>query len=118
MTATPRPRGKAYVYFGCAATSSFTLGAFGQTTTGWELLTSHPAPPEAAGAAGVNRNLSGSMTIGPDYPGCAACRANSFVKCGTCSKLSCWNGDRMSTCGFCGISAETGGTIEEIGVVD
>lgn len=38
-----------------------------------------------------------------DYPGCPYCKATTFVICGTCGKLNCYNGSRLFSCGWCGV---------------
>lgn len=51
--------------------------------------------------------------------GCPYCGNLSYVKCGTCNKLSCWNPEvKRFTCAICDASGEVNGTIDSLDGVD
>lgn len=47
--------------------------------------------------------IIGTIEPTEDYPGCPYCAATTFVICGTCGKLNCYNGSRVFSCGWCGV---------------
>lgn len=52
---------------------------------------------------GDNEEVSGRIVIASSYPGCPNCGAASFVRCGFCQKVSCWDTDSKSfKCPHCG----------------
>src|SRR5688500_2221930 len=43
--------------------------------------------------------INGTIQVDPGFPVCARCAADSFAKCGTCGRLSCWmSGDPQWFC--------------------
>lgn len=44
----------------------------------------------------------GNLCATEEYPGCPYCGSKGFVQCGTCKKLTCWNGEESMTCHWCG----------------
>jgi len=81
------------------------------------------APPQAAAqrpqpAAAVPHTaqalrLWGQFPINPKYR-CGRCGATSYVKCGGCGALNCWDGETHVTCGSCGVDADVNGSFESI----
>lgn len=61
--------------------------------------------------------ITGYISLAPDYPGCPYCGAKSFFKCGTCEHVVCWDGDsRKVTCSWCGSTGVLGGSLESLSV--
>ena len=51
--------------------------------------------------------IIGSLNADPEYPGCPHCGADTFVRCGTCSKISCLKFGTLSAhCYWCGTQME------------
>lgn len=51
--------------------------------------------------------ISGRIVFDLDYPGCPHCGGMSFVRCGACGHLSCWDGEDMTfVCHHCGYTGE------------
>lgn len=51
--------------------------------------------------------IVGNIYADPNYPGCPYCKSNSFIVCGGCGKLNCFNDETKSfTCGWCGMTGE------------
>ncbi|MBD5525388.1 MAG: hypothetical protein HDR04_13405 [Lachnospiraceae bacterium] len=48
---------------------------------------------------------------------CAGCGAKNFVKCSSCNQMSCWFGDRLFECAFCGHKGEVSGIIKSVGML-
>lgn len=46
--------------------------------------------------------ISGSFAMTDEYPGCPYCGGNRFIVCGVCKKISCYNGEDISVCRWCG----------------
>jgi len=49
--------------------------------------------------------ISGKFIASEDYNGCPYCHSREFIKCG-CGKISCWNGETMIKCVWCGVNGE------------
>ncbi len=59
--------------------------------------------PRYAKSEGYDRNrVNGNLYCTEEYPGCPYCGSLSFVQCGNCQKISCWNGETELTCPWCG----------------
>lgn len=46
--------------------------------------------------------VQGNLNATEEYPGCPHCGTSGFVQCGTCKKISCWNGETSLVCPWCG----------------
>lgn len=46
--------------------------------------------------------IVGNIIQGKDYPGCPYCNGTVFFVCDVCGKLSCYHGEHMFTCPWCG----------------
>ena len=46
--------------------------------------------------------VQGNLYETEEYPGCPYCGTKSFVQCGKCLKISCWNGETSLKCPWCG----------------
>lgn len=58
------------------------------------------------------RDISGGRT-GPQYK-CPWCGNESFCRCGVCKKITCYSGEGLFTCAFCGNSGIPSGQITDI----
>lgn len=47
-------------------------------------------------------DIKGSLYCTDEYPGCPYCGSVGFVQCDECGKLSCWNGESVIICPWCG----------------
>lgn len=48
-----------------------------------------------------------NFTSDSGYPGCPYCSSNGFIQCGKCKKISCWKGENISECAWCGNKGQT-----------
>lgn len=46
--------------------------------------------------------VKGNLYCTDEYPGCPYCGTKSFVQCNKCGKLTCWNGETILDCQWCG----------------
>jgi hypothetical protein len=60
--------------------------------------------------------IRGNLYADDEYNGCPYCKAVTFVQCGRCGKLSCWNSEEKMTCGWCGLTGNTKRLVDEINV--
>lgn len=51
-------------------------------------------------------NVKGNMFTTEEFPGCPYCGSKGFVQCNKCHKLSCWDGETLMTCTWCGTKME------------
>lgn len=62
-----------------------------------------------------SQHLTGGVALGETFPGCPHCGGGSFVRCGHCEAVGCW--DKQTDpypCPHCGRSAPIGGRIESL----
>ena len=43
----------------------------------------------------------GNLNATDEYPGCPYCGSMTFVQCGNCGNLTCWNGETSLYCNWC-----------------
>lgn len=56
-------------------------------------------------------HISGSITVGANFPGCPHCHNHSFFK-ENCGKVGCWDAiNNFITCPWCGAQGELRGRI-------
>ena len=60
--------------------------------------------------------IRGNLYADDEYNGCPYCKAVTFVQCGRCGKLSCWNNEERITCGWCGLTGNITKTTDAIDV--
>lgn len=53
-----------------------------------------------------NEMVSGRIVVDDEYPGCPYCETKGWFSCGKCGKLTCYNGETVVTCGWCGNKGE------------
>lgn len=59
--------------------------------------------------------INGSFDLADEFPGCPFCGNMSFFSCGTCGKLTCWDGvTKTVKCAHCGKVSDIEGTIATI----
>ena len=82
----------------------------------WSATWAFALNERAASREGYDRSeISGTIELGPSYPGCPHCAKSAIVRCGTCGKVSCWNGEtRVVTCPWCKNRAELAGAITKL----
>jgi hypothetical protein len=49
--------------------------------------------------------INGKFNADKEYNGCPYCHSSEFIKCG-CGKISCWNGEKIVKCSWCGAKGE------------
>lgn len=47
-----------------------------------------------------------------EYYTCPCCQNRNIVSCGTCGRISCWDGGKGFTCAHCGSTGEVTGIIQ------
>jgi primosomal protein N' len=63
--------------------------------------------------------IHGSFSKYQTFPGCPHCHALNFFQCGSCKKVTCWNGEsRNVVCAWCGNEGKLEGAIESLGAGD
>jgi hypothetical protein len=84
--------------------------------TRWSATWAFPLKENAARREGYDRSeISGTIQLDPAYPGCPHCGDATIVRCGSCGKVSCWNGEaRVVTCARCKSRAELAGAITSL----
>lgn len=66
-------------------------------------------------SSGTSQADISNMRTGPQYK-CPYCGNKAFVRCGACSKLTCYDSNGRFVCMHCGNSGEVKGTIEKIDI--
>ncbi|MEE0913158.1 MAG: TerY-C metal binding domain-containing protein [Ruminococcus sp.] len=46
--------------------------------------------------------IKGNLFVTEEYPGCPFCQSMSFVICNKCERITCWNGENVLNCSWCG----------------
>lgn len=70
---------------------------------------------KAAEREGYERSeITGSFSFGAAFPGCPSCEAKSLVKC-SCGRVSCWGGERVVNCPWCGNTGQIKGGVASLG---
>lgn len=67
-----------------------------------------------ADGSGSEVDISNART-GPQYK-CPWCGNESFVKCGSCKKITCYSGQGTFKCAHCGHTGEVSGYIKDINI--
>jgi hypothetical protein len=106
----------AYLKFGCAARNQGAMAKMTLRDGTWLITSTSPAAVRAD--VPVNRVLEGTFGIDREYPGCGSCGVSSYVKCGVCSELSCWDGEPTYRCFHCGNSGPVIGPIDSASAID
>ena len=69
----------------------------------WWRTWSFPVDEKRAKNEGYDQqNIQGNLFATEEFPGCPYCGTKSFVQCNKCRKLSCWNGEKVLKCEWCG----------------
>jgi hypothetical protein len=104
----------------CGRTKAALVARFVRQESVWALESAEVVPAKTAGAARDNApRVGGGFAIGDTYVGCPECHAGTFVQCGDCKGLTCWDGGRDYVCGHCGVAgAVSEGPIADVAVHD
>ena len=62
----------------------------------------------------VSNKIQGSFNFTDKYPGCPYCGNSGIFSCGTCGKITCWDGSQTVTCSHCGTVSNIEGTISQL----
>ncbi|MEU4194520.1 hypothetical protein AB0E69_21665 [Kribbella sp. NPDC026611] len=105
-----------FVNFTCSSTRHPGVARFEWKAEQWQLVGASRQRPDSSPVAAERQSQSGGFVRGPAYTGCPSCGADSFVQCGRCQSLGCWDNSWPDfTCPTCGNRGEVSdGTIESI----
>lgn len=68
----------------------------------WYKTWAFPIKDSQASSEGYDNSvIRGQLFTAEEYPGCPYCGARSSVRCGTCKRLTCWQGEEAMTCQWC-----------------
>lgn len=78
------------------------------TSSGWNFTWAFPISESAGKTEKFDRNeVSGTINIAVEYPGCPYCGVPGFYHCNRCGKVVCWDPNvTLTTCPWCGSQAE------------
>ncbi len=72
----------------------------------WIRTWAFPIKEGTASEEGFDKvKITGSFHAADDYPGCPYCEGQGFIVCGVCKKISCYHGEEISVCHWCGNSS-------------
>lgn len=83
----------------------------------WVVNWRFPIDRQAPSYSAASTEVKGSFSVDGDLDkACARCESTGFVKCGSCSELTCFEGGEgdMFTCAWCGEGGPVGGFIESL----
>lgn len=99
--------------------SSQTMTAYFELSGHCWYLTSVTAAPAGQMRAHTTTPMAGQFGISEKYSGCLGCHADSYVRCGRCNELGCWNtSSPQFRCGWCGNAGTVSGSIESLNPAD
>jgi hypothetical protein len=92
------------VSFTCSSTRHPGVGRFVWIDDVWVFTgASRQRPGSTIPDTDTVQTRHGRFGRSPDYPGCPSCGSDSYVRCGRCSELGCWDetwpGFLCPTCG-------------------
>jgi hypothetical protein len=74
----------------------------------WIRTWAFPVRQEMAEREGFDKvEIHGSFLATEEYPGCPYCKGSGFFVCSGCGKISCYHGESITCCKWCGRSAGT-----------
>ena len=112
-----RSASNAWVRFFCDKDQRGRMATFTKVGQEWQLSSVSADVPRQSQAGRLP--VAGRFGISAEYKGCPNCGSNSYVRCGTCGELGCWDSSsRNYTCGNCGIRGEVRGSIESVNALD
>lgn len=69
----------------------------------WVRTWAFPIKEETAEKEGFDKiNFTGSFYTDEEYPGCPYCGTKKCFVCGSCGKISCYDGSDKVVCSWCG----------------
>ena len=112
-----RPASSAWVRFFCSQDRRARTAVFTRAGSEWQLSSVGADSPRASQPGSLP--VAGRFGISPGYSGCPRCGNNSYVRCGNCGELSCWNSSSPRfSCGNCANRGEVSGSIESLNATD
>jgi len=109
---------QAWVPMKCGQSAMVMIAHFELAGGCWSLTSVAPAP-DAATRTEVRSPMMGQFGLAEQYGGCLGCGAGSYVRCGQCVQLGCWNPVQpWFRCAWCGQSGEVTGGIESLNPAD
>ncbi len=101
----------AWIRFFCGRDRRGRMATFRKVRSEWQLTSVADKGP--SGGQPGRLAVSGQFGLAPEYAGCPGCRADSYVRCGNCSNLSCWNSATTTfACGSCNNRGDVSGRID------
>jgi len=98
-------------------------GLFGMRTektesSSWLITWSFPIDEVSAGRENYgDTEVTGAIAFATGIRCCPRCQADSFTRCGSCGKVTCWRSEvTTSTCQWCGDSGVVSGSITSLSV--
>ena len=88
----------------CSQTKKTFANRVEERSTGsWYKNWAFPIKDSRAKKEGYDKgSINGMLYTAEEYPGCPDCGSRSSVRCSTCRRLTCWNGETEMTCQWCG----------------
>ena len=109
---------QAWVPMKCGQSSQAMTAYFELADHCW-FLTSVTSVPAGQAPVHATTPMVGEFSTSEKYNSCMGCHADSYVRCGRCSNLSCWNtSNSQFRCGWCGQVGYVSGSIESLSPVD
>ncbi|HVY09529.1 MAG TPA: hypothetical protein VHB18_05230 [Mycobacteriales bacterium] len=86
---------------------------------GWWMLASTDRATSSWSNNAAGYGVVGDFGVYYRYPGCKGCGADSWVRCGRCERLSCWDTAAPAhTCPWCGNRGIVSGLVRSLTAVD
>jgi hypothetical protein len=98
----------------CSHTSNPTVGRFVWNGQAYSLVGASKQRPGSILPDDGARSTKSAFEVSPSYR-CPGCGASSYVQCGRCRGLGCWDPTwEMFRCPLCGNAGAVNGTIDRI----
>ncbi|MEV6417398.1 hypothetical protein [Kribbella sp. NPDC051718] len=104
-----------FVSFTCSSTRHPGVARFERMGEQWVLVGASRQRPESNPVAAERRTQSGGFACASTYTGCPSCGADSFVQCGGCQSMGCWDNSWPDfNCPTCGNRGPVTGEIKSV----
>lgn len=100
----------------CGKTKTlFAIRAEEKSNQKWDVDWAFPITEKRAKSEKyIGNTIEGSFIFTEMYPGCPTCGNSGIFSCGTCGKITCWDGSKQVICAHCGASSIIMGTISQL----
>lgn len=104
-----------FIGLSCCHTRMPGVGRFVWNGTAYALVAVSRQRPGSTPPVEPRGQIQAAFVTTPDYPGCPGCGARSFVRCGRCQRLGCWEDSwAIFHCPTCGNSGPVSGVIDRL----